>query len=91
MGALEIFQGPITCPACKSTHMFIGKDGDDHFAFCAESQCLKDDCEASKSKDQAKREAQKEKNEKGFIITGAEKFRLGTVFQSACLAKWIAN
>lgn len=90
-GCLTTKNSPIKCPACNSTHMYIAKDGQEYFMFCSQENCLKNDSDSSKSMDRKRKADQNEKNKQGFEISGAEKFRLGTVFHEAHISKWISS
>lgn len=71
--------------------MYICQDGDDWAAFCGEDNCLKEDADPGKRVAREEYSKRLEKNSKGRPLTGAEKFRMGTAYISATLAKWIAS
>lgn len=82
---------PYPCYRCKGTLFHICRDGDDWVSFCGNGDCMKEDSDASKEVAREEYRKRKEKNEFGQIMTGAEKFRLGSSYKHACLAKWIAS
>lgn len=82
---------PDPCYRCKETKFHICQDGDDLVAFCANEKCLKQDSDRSKEDARAEYLKRIERNEFGQIITGAEKFRMGSSYKNACLANWVAH
>ena len=85
MGGLFTKQSPILCPRCNGMEMHIWKDGDDYCCFCANSDCLKLDADASKAIER------ENKANKHPTETGAKAFRLGSAYLNAILTKWIAK
>jgi DNA replication protein DnaC len=90
-GGLFTNQYPVPCSRCSGTNFHICRDGDDYVSFCANDKCLNEDSEASKSIASLEYTKKKERNEYGQIMTGAEKFRMGSTYKHACLAKWMAS
>lgn len=90
IGGMHTKEYPIPCYRCKGTYFHICRDGDDWVAFCSNDKCLQDDCVVSKSTNQAEYQEKVERNEHGQIMTGAEKFRMGSSYKNASLSKWLA-
>jgi DNA replication protein DnaC len=89
-GGLITLDYPVPCFRCQKKVFHICKDGDDWVAFCSNNKCLNDDCLASRAIANTEYAKKKEKNEYGQVITGAEKFGMGSSYKNACLAKWVA-
>ena len=82
---------PIPCERCNGIFFYICHDGDDTVAFCGNDKCLKEDSEASKTDAREEYRKRIEKNEYGQIMTGAEKYAMGSSYKHACLSKWMAS
>lgn len=81
---------PKPCIRCKGTFFHICEDGDDWVSFCGNLSCLKEDSDASKAIAREEYARKQEKNEYGVVVTGAEKFMMGSSYKNACLARWTA-
>jgi DNA replication protein DnaC len=81
---------PIPCNRCKGTIFHVCLDGDDWVSFCGNETCLRSDSDASKAIARDEYAKKIERNENGQLMTGAEKFRMGSSYKHACLAKWLA-
>src|ERR1700733_3134866 len=90
-GGLITNNFPVPCDRCKKTVFCICKDGDDYIAFCNTDSCLEEDCAASRKIANEERIKNVERNKNGVVVTGAEKFHLGSGFTNACLSKWMAS
>lgn len=90
LGGKIVNDYPNPCQRCKGTLFHICKDGDDWVSLCGNGDCMKQESDASKEIAREEYNKRKEKNEFGQIMTGAEKFRMGSSYKNACLAKWVA-
>jgi len=84
-------QYPVPCYRCSGTRFHICRDGDDLVSFCANDACLKQDSDASKADERKRYAERQERNQYGQVITGAEKFMMGSSYKHACLASWVAS
>lgn len=82
---------PNACTRCKNTAHYICADGDYLIVFCADNQCLKIDSEVSKVRANKERLKAPSRDGKGNIVTGADKFKLGSMFKNASLARWMCD
>lgn len=90
LGGLFTTKYPIPCDRCNGSNFHICNDGDDLVAFCANEKCLSDDCTISKEITREEYLKRQERNDHGQIMTGAEKFGMGSSYKHACLVKWVA-
>lgn len=88
MGTLRGIIDGYACPRCQKNEGYLGIDGDGSIWFCAESDCLQDDSNASKSKDNETRvqkslsaEAKKDLEMREKMIAA-----FGALYQNAALA-----
>lgn len=90
LGGKCTYEYPIPCSRCNGKFYHICRDGDDWVSFCGNEKCSKEISEASKAIAREEYVRRQEKNEYGVVITGAEKFMMGSDYKNACLARWTA-
>jgi DNA replication protein DnaC len=82
----KILNYPYMCSRCQKNDFYISLDGDDYLIFCSTPICMSEDAEFEKSIVRKEYQKQKERNQYGQIMTGAEKFSLGARFKNASLS-----
>lgn len=88
LGCLETLNSPVKCNKCNGNWFCVFKDGDEFLTFCLNHDCLQTDSKANigiRAEERSKRTA------KEIEKSGAESFRMGSMFKDACLTNWIAT